>query len=446
MVVDAGNFSIHTRRIKEVDLPIQRRKVELILDGFKAAPLSLQAIGIGERDLLMGGAWLVEQLNTRGLPHVVSNLSCDGIPFVDSRTHRIGGTTIEFLSFISPSMLESKTVGEQIAVTDMLPGCTMTTPSEWLAEHPRKSDIRIAFADLNRNELETLEPYVDIVIESKMGKTTASPEQMDTNTVLIGVGSKGKNLGHLSWQQASGKSGFASGDAKSSKERDLKRRYTRLQQLEQQILATEDGSPDQNKLQRQIDYTQRSIAQLEAEIGAIPVTDASVTQLTQKLVPLNRSIDNDDAIEQLIATAQTDIETLEQSIAIEPYVGPYVGSESCKTCHADVYSSWSQTSHAHAWKTLVAAGREMDPSCFSCHSTGGGWEGGPERPNQVGHLKNVGCESCHGPGQEHVAQNGAGSIEKEVTMSVCTKCHNGIQDNGEFEPVSYWERILHDIK
>lgn len=429
-----------------MDLPIQRRKVQLILDGFVAAPLPLQAIGIGERDLLMGGAWLVQQLDERELPHVVSNLDCDGIPFVDSRLHRVGDTTIEFLSFISPSILEGKTVGEQRSVSSMLPSCTATLPSEWLASHPRTTDIQIAFADLDRNELATLSPYVDIVIETKLGKTTAHPEQLDPNTVLVGVGSKGKNLGHLTWMNTVLKSGFASSDLTSSKEKDLKRRYTRLQQLQQQADAAVEDSLEHNKLQRQIQYTERSIGQLETDIAAIPKVDDAIMLLSQDLVPLNRSIENDDEIERLIEIAQGDITALEQAIATEVYSGHYVGSESCQSCHADIYASWVKTPHAHAWATLVTAGREMDSSCFSCHSTGGGWEGGPQRPTQVGHLKNVGCESCHGPGQEHIQQNGVGSIEKQVPLSVCTKCHNGIQDNGEFEPVSYWERILHDTK
>ena len=104
-----------------------------------------------------------------------------------------------------------------------------------------------------------------------------------------------------------------------------------------------------------------------------------------------------------------------------------------------------QEQHTHpAWNTLVEQSREMDQSCFSCHSTGGGLPDGPQRASQVGHLQNVGCESCHGSGQEHVRTLSADSIQKHVPDAVCTTCHNGIQDNGEFEPASYRARILHD--
>jgi DmsE family decaheme c-type cytochrome len=80
----------------------------------------------------------------------------------------------------------------------------------------------------------------------------------------------------------------------------------------------------------------------------------------------------------------------------------YMGPEVCKTCHADIYSSWEKTPH---WKTTLDT------------------KGGPSHQ---------GCESCHGPGSAHVA--GGGDITKIFTFKSvstqeindrCMVCHAG---------------------
>jgi len=56
--------------------------------------------------------------------------------------------------------------------------------------------------------------------------------------------------------------------------------------------------------------------------------------------------------------------------------GDYVGAETCKTCHEDLYNNWAKTAH---WKTTLDT------------------KGGPSHQ---------GCEGCHGPGADHVAGGG----------------------------------------
>ena len=54
----------------------------------------------------------------------------------------------------------------------------------------------------------------------------------------------------------------------------------------------------------------------------------------------------------------------------------YVGAETCKTCHEDLYNSWEKSPH---WKTTLNS------------------KGGPSHQ---------GCEGCHGPGAAQVAGGG----------------------------------------
>jgi hypothetical protein len=84
----------------------------------------------------------------------------------------------------------------------------------------------------------------------------------------------------------------------------------------------------------------------------------------------------------------------------------YVGSDKCKKCHEHAYDVWSKSKHAHAFQTLVDAKRpslrQFDGECVVCHVTGFEYTSGYRNDIATPNLKNVGCESCHGPGSEHV--------------------------------------------
>jgi hypothetical protein len=104
----------------------------------------------------------------------------------------------------------------------------------------------------------------------------------------------------------------------------------------------------------------------------------------------------------------------------------YIGSEQCSRCHAEAYAVWEKTPHFKATNTLEElthpSGRQYDPECMMCHTTGlkhpGGYndlvtelENWPAKPAQPANpkrvkkhndvLRGVGCESCHGPCSEH---------------------------------------------
>jgi hypothetical protein len=79
----------------------------------------------------------------------------------------------------------------------------------------------------------------------------------------------------------------------------------------------------------------------------------------------------------------------------------FVGSNACKTCHADLWSTFYKNPH---YQSLAAGDRPPDKT---------------------------GCESCHGPGQAHVAARGGKStianafsvIAPKQTMEACLSCH-----------------------
>ncbi len=94
--------------------------------------------------------------------------------------------------------------------------------------------------------------------------------------------------------------------------------------------------------------------------------------------------------------------TVPVASAASPEVSKYVGAETCKTCHEEIYNSWEKTPH---WKTTLDT------------------KGGPSHQ---------GCEGCHGPGADHVAGGGDKSkifvFENASTKDInarCMNCHEG---------------------
>jgi hypothetical protein len=86
----------------------------------------------------------------------------------------------------------------------------------------------------------------------------------------------------------------------------------------------------------------------------------------------------------------------------------YVGSEACAGCHAPQFAKWKESGHSHAFEALERlakrpAGRQFDGECVVCHTVGLGYKTGYRDDLLTPHLKDVGCESCHGPGAGHAA-------------------------------------------
>jgi peroxiredoxin/nitrate/TMAO reductase-like tetraheme cytochrome c subunit len=99
----------------------------------------------------------------------------------------------------------------------------------------------------------------------------------------------------------------------------------------------------------------------------------------------------------------------------------YTGSEVCGVCHRSEHETWSLTTHATAFPTLVKHGADSDPECVSCHVVGYGKPGGFVSAQETGDLENVGCESCHGRGGPHLSPD---FVTEDDYAPLCEGCHD----------------------
>jgi len=106
----------------------------------------------------------------------------------------------------------------------------------------------------------------------------------------------------------------------------------------------------------------------------------------------------------------------------------FVGSFACKACHEKEYNSFLQYSKkAKSFESIEKMRKGLTEEeirkCYFCHTTGYGLTGGFISPEKTPHLKNTGCEVCHGPGGIHVKTRNPRNIKKRIAMEDCARCH-----------------------
>ena len=166
-----------------------------------------------------------------------------------------------------------------------------------------------------------------------------------------------------------------------------------------------------------------------------------------------------------------------------PAANKYIGAKKCKNCHdaeasGNQWGSWQHAGHAKAFETLSSAkakeiGKQRgiaDPSksekCLKCHVTA---FGAPKKEFKKSFKQEdgVGCETCHGMGNNHArarfrAANSAeeedegfgeeeeseeatyteipaGEIGTNIQPKLCLDCHN--HDSPTYKPFCFYQRV-----
>jgi len=132
--------------------------------------------------------------------------------------------------------------------------------------------------------------------------------------------------------------------------------------------------------------------------------------------------------------------------AASGFLGYYTAAEqqtTCGNCHVGTHKQWRDASaHSGAWAGLVAIGQDDNPACYSCHAVTefGNPATAASGMNVVADeaYHDVQCESCHGPGFDHVQEpdnpanwplaraditNGADPARTLDTDASCASCH-----------------------
>jgi predicted CXXCH cytochrome family protein len=90
----------------------------------------------------------------------------------------------------------------------------------------------------------------------------------------------------------------------------------------------------------------------------------------------------------------------------------YAGTQTCQVCHAQEYDYWKSSKHAGAASTNT--------------------------PNRAWSKEGIGCEACHGPGQDHISSGGdAAKIVSSIDADICGQCHGSAVSDGNSWAAAY---------
>ncbi|HEX6941315.1 MAG TPA: cytochrome c3 family protein [Gemmatimonadaceae bacterium] len=122
----------------------------------------------------------------------------------------------------------------------------------------------------------------------------------------------------------------------------------------------------------------------------------------------------------------------------------------CGNCHSGKQAVWQNTAHSNAWGDLVQSGARAK-ECEACHSVS--HKGNSSADSTAGYVgtqnaryENVQCESCHGPGLQHVTNPDIQANKPLASLAVGAALKNGCGEchSGSHQPfVEQWEASRH---
>lgn len=240
------------------------------------------------------------------------------------------------------------------------------------------------------------------------------------------------------------------------------------------IVVTGGGNPVPPKDMQVLDNGTRLIEVGEKGMDAIVLGIYEGGRIEYQRVPLDSRFEDSQDMKEFMRQYQEQLKADGLAgLGIRPVphpraeeLGRFVGSRECESCHEPSYEVWKDTGHSDAWKTLVELEipRIHDPECISCHVVG--WHPTEYFPYESGFLSeeetpdlvDVGCESCHGPGENHVkAEMGSDEqlqekLRKAMTVTKeqaqhdkahwCLNCHD-LDNSPDFDFDEYWPHVEH---
>jgi hypothetical protein len=203
------------------------------------------------------------------------------------------------------------------------------------------------------------------------------------------------------------------------------------------------GNPDRRPVTFSVGRFGRYVCGLKVQA---PARLGQPLRLAFKALPVVESLQQEESLVKLYGDYQQIVKERNLLEKHPRFALPkdlkYADSKSCKPCHGYEYEVWSGSTHAKAFSTLEKVGSQFDPECVVCHVVGMDYESGFVSQQDTGHLINVGCENCHGPGSEHILT--AGTTKSAEPKSTCTDCHTP-EHSGDYagnEDV-FMEKIKH---
>jgi Cytochrome c554 and c-prime len=412
---DTGDALFGSTEIGQAEIPQQQRKAEAIAEVLQL--MKVQTRAVGELD------------NARGVQFRESL----GLPDQEDGTDRVFAAK-----------------GFQIAVV------VARTEGELLnaARQARKKvDFVLALVHQSLERVQELatqpELEVDLLVAGHGEGVFASEENrlIRSRVPIVRLQSKGRSLARIDLYGFRSGSKFELLKTLSDAEHEMQTLDLRIQLLKREINVPAISDRLRTLKQAKLAELIMRRDQISAS-GTKPVSGTNAFSV--RFIPLESTLPRDRESESIVEAYERDVGMLNLAWAqahgqncppAKKGEAAFVGNDSCRTCHARAFPTWDGSKHAHAYWTLEERGKQYDLDCVKCHVTGPDRPGGVCRLDKMEGRKNVGCESCHGPGSLHVHKPAQGNIIPKPSKPECTSCHNP-ENSPHFDFALYLPQIL----
>jgi len=427
MFVDAGSLLYGHAPVPPQMATQEALKADLLAETYQKA-LRVDAIGLGPADL-SGGPGSIDHLR---LPRLVANATDLGQRAQPTRLVELGGTKAGVFGVIAPGAVTGIQLGDPVAAGKQAVAQLRGQGAQvviGLVQAANKRDVVKLLRDIGG---------VDLAIAG-LGGLAPEPERIEIEPEKVGDGwlvipaNRGQIVARLDVTlRGPGPLADAVGPGAAAAKVAVLDRDLAALDADLKAFASDKSADPAFVAQKQRERVQ--LAADRDRIKAHPLAaPAHGSYFTLDQVRINKALACNTQVQDAVSTyfRQTGEANVKAAagVAVAPPAkgqASFTGTESCADCHEEAVKFWSQTVHATAWKTLVDRGQQFDLDCIGCHVTGWDRPGG----SNLGHndkLRDVQCETCHGPGSIHVAKGG---LEKPAAIKLApaddlcaSQCH-----------------------
>jgi hypothetical protein len=446
LLLDSGDLLFHDHEYgdnPDISLAVQGKK---IIEAYNA--MGWTALGLGEKDFALGTDYLKDLAKTADFPFLAANVldaKTNKCVFEPYTVVKVNGFRIGITSVIGKDTdFKAKRLEEL--------GITLADPEDSLAaalgELESKSDFIVVLAHTGTDDAKALAKSfdaIDLVIVGHGGDVNLYQPLVENNSLITEIFARGKYIDRLDFSITDPKRPykfFVAGSEKpdSYEHQELLMRKKQLDIFMADIEVQKKEGKDVATIEKVVTDEMKQVEKRLGELGE--GSQAEHPNIVKaSLIALDKTLADDPTVrgifkkyaDKLLEIKNQEKESLledgtrdSSSLSVEPH---YVGMESCKMCHAKIYSFVSGTDHVKAYETLREKERQFEPDCIACHTTGYKSPGGFNNILTAKDLLGVQCEVCHGPGSLHVTDNKANKMLHLTKAAECISCHNPENDD-----------------
>ena len=437
LVVDAGSLLYSKAPIPPHLIAQEELKADLLVKTYRE---NLQVGGVG-----LGPADVVQGLEKLRMPRLAANVEGTDAP----KVVELGGAKVGVFGVVAEDAIAQPKPGDPIAAGK--------TAVDALKKQGARVIVALVQASSKKDAVRIVRDIggIDIAVAG-LGLAAPEPEKIEIEPQKIGdawlvvPANRGQVMSRVdvTVREAGPLVDAVGSGAAAAKIESLTKQIAKLD--EDLAKFAQDKSADPAFVKQKEDERKGLVEQKNKLVRQPLVVPPKGSYFTLQQLRINKTLACNEPVQSAVtqfyaAAGKANVEAVGKTPVPPPAKGQasYAGNAACEDCHDEAAKFWEKTVHAKAWETLEERGQQFDFDCIGCHVTGWNEKGG----SNLGHndkLRDVQCETCHGPGSIHVAKGGEEkplALAKAPPKEMCfEKCHTK-----EHSDTFQWEPYMRDI-